>query len=109
MRTKPLDNDGNIKADWHDEPDNTITIQHTQDVQPILEQNKREYNAYGDKRTMGKHGMMTKVASIPNIVLMMLAKKYPEFWTNKEVRSKAIKELLNDPEYKYLRTTPTRI
>ena len=52
-------------TEWIDEPDNTVTIATHQDVEPILDQNKIEYNAYGDKLSLGKRGEWHKVASIP--------------------------------------------
>ena len=43
-------------TEWVDEPDNTVTITTHQDAEPILEQNKVEYNAYGDNLSLGKRG-----------------------------------------------------
>jgi len=52
-------------TEWIDEPDGTISITTHQDVESILDQNKSEYNSYGDHLSLGKRGEWHKVASIP--------------------------------------------
>jgi|TARA_Y100000310_G_scaffold67239_1_gene62525 hypothetical protein len=90
----------------HEHADGTGTFNTVQDVEPILEQNKKEYNAYGDKRTMGKRGEWHKAASIPFNVW--------ERWmqeTNGAIQrdSKLLAKYLNDPDNKYFKVAPTNI
>ena len=91
--------------------DGTATIDTYQDVQPIIEKNKLDLINYGDKLTFGKASAMgtdngVTVASIPTNVW--------EIWceeTNGAIKKdeKLLKKYLNDPDNKFLRTTPTRI
>lgn len=90
--------------------DDTVTITTYQDVESIIEQNKKDLLAYGDKLTFGKasgmgHDNGVRVASIPSNV-------YDQWWkeTNGEIRRpKVLAKYLNDPDNKHFRTTPTRI
>ena len=77
-----------------------------QDCEPILEENKKSYNNYGDKLPSGKSGDGLRVASIPLNVWQKWKKE-----TNGEIErdSNLLKKYLNDPDNKYFRTTPTRV
>ena len=93
-------------TEWIDEPDNTITISTHQDVEPILDQNKIEYNAYGDKLSLGKRGEWHKVASIPFNIY--------EQWQNETNGAiykdpKLLARYLTDPDNKYCKTAPTTL
>ena len=93
-------------TEWIDEPDNTISITTHQEVEPILDQNKIEYNAYGDKLSLGKRGDWHKVASIPFNVY--------EQWKNEtngaiEKDPKLLAKYLNDPDNKFFKTAPTKL
>ena len=51
---------------FHSNADETeFTINTYQDCEPILEENKKAYNNYGDLLTPGKAGEGVRVASIP--------------------------------------------
>ena len=92
---------------FHSNADETeFTINTRQDVEPILEENKQAYNQYGDKLTPGKAGEGVRVASIPTNIWNQWMKE-----TNGEIQRdhNLMKRYLNDPDNKYLRTTPTRI
>jgi DNA gyrase inhibitor GyrI len=41
---------------FHEEPDDTFTIETRQDAQAIVDANKRKFNDYGDKLSVGKRG-----------------------------------------------------
>jgi hypothetical protein len=91
--------------------DGTATINTYQDVQPIIERNKLNFNNYGDKLTFGKaSGMGTDdgvtVASIPTNVWEQWCRE-----TDDAIKkdNKLLAKYLNDPDNKYFRTTPTRI
>lgn len=74
---------------------------HTQDVEPILDQNKRLATAddgYSPSRDM------RRVASIPNIVVLQwLAEGVDIFDPNDRAE---VKRRLNSPEWAHLRTAP---
>ena len=93
-------------TDFIEEPDGSVTFETTQDVAPILEDNKRKYNAYGDKRTPGKQGEWHHAASIPFNVWEQWMKE-----TNGAIErdSASLKKYLNDSDNKYFRTSPTTL
>ena len=80
-------------------------VQHSvQDVQPLLELNKKEYNkdyVHGGVET--KETGMRKVASIPLIIVEKWKRDHGIDMMNKDHLPK-IKQLLNSYEYKFLRT-----
>ncbi len=98
--SKPVDT-------FHSNADETeFTINTYQDVEPILEENKRDNNEYGDLLSKGKQGEGIRVASIPFNVWQQWMKE-----TNGEIQKdhNLMKKYLNDPDNKYFRTTPTRV
>ena len=108
MDRKPLERVSQVHTDWIDEPDGTVTIETYQDAQPIIEENKRRYNDHGDLRTPGKlnfDGFGHKVGSIPETVWNQWVKEDPEIAHN----PKLVLKKLNDPEFRYFKTTPVRL
>lgn len=91
---------------FHEEPDGTFTIETRQDSQDILDENKRKFNAYGDKLSVGKRGDWHQVASIPATIMDQWIKD-----TNGEILKdpKMLAAKLNDPNWKLLKTSPTNI
>ena len=95
------------RTDIHfDDVDDTFTLNTVQDAEPIIEENKRRMNEYGDKLTLGKRGEWHYVAEIPATVW--------EQWMHKtngaiEKDSKLLARYLNDPDYKYFKVAPTNI
>jgi len=86
----------------YDHDSDSAVFHRTQDVQPLLEMNKRELNndsPYGGTSTAG----MRKVASIPLIIIEKWKRELGVDVMNKDHMPK-VKQLLNDPEYKWLRT-----
>jgi hypothetical protein len=54
------------RTDLHiDEAGDKFTINTVQDAEPIVEANKRRYNDYGDKLSVGKRGEWHHAASVP--------------------------------------------
>ncbi len=109
MTTRLLDYDPlrGIAAWWRYEPHtDSAIITHTQDVSSVLEANKRAAN--DDEKT--KRGIKRdwwKVASIPDIVwLKWKQEKGVDIFD--QSHTDAILKLLNDPEYRYLKTTAKR-
>ena len=61
-----LDYAGYRRTDLHvDHADDKFTINTVQDAQPIVDENKRRYNEYGDKLSVGKRGEWHHAASVP--------------------------------------------
>lgn len=99
----------------YDEANKQTIIEEIQDVEPILETNKRiqthdaggamgltEYSRKGIKKGWWH------VASIPNGVILRWKKEKGIDVFNKD-HWKAVVKLLNDPEWRYLRTGTGRI
>ena len=85
---------------WHNNGDGTVTIETTQNVNPILESNKESYKET-DKHT--KWGDMSRVASIPLTVYYDLLQRGI---LNDET---AMKKWLNSDEARPFRTRVGKI
>jgi len=84
-----------------------ITIQRWHDAEPIIKHNQAELAAKSAKGRVGKYeGLGRKVASIPMGVVEKLAKEGTNLIT---CSSKDLKKILNDPEYRHLRTAYGRL
>ena len=83
-----------------------FTINTYQACEPVLEENKKTYNNYGDKLSLGKSKDGVRVASIP---LNVWQKWMQETNGAIEKDHNLMKKYLNDPDNKYFRTTPTRV
>ena len=94
--------DGIVTSYEHDEMTDVLITTRTQDVEPILEENKARRN----------HGIVGKdwrhAASIPNIIIEKWIKEKGVNVFNKDHMPK-VKQLLNDPEWAYLRTWPGKL
>lgn len=88
--------------DYAPETDTTI-IYREQDVSPILEMNKAMANN-GDVWKEGVKNSWAHYAQIPNIVIEKWKNEKGVDVFNKD-HQKAVFRLLNDPEYRYLKTT----
>ena len=69
-----------VKTKMHiDESENKYHFEDVQDVEPLIDMNRKESNLGNDALKfhgeLGKHAGMTKVASIPLIVVQQLAQK----------------------------------
>jgi GTP-sensing pleiotropic transcriptional regulator CodY len=88
----------------YDEGEDKIILKNTQDIEPLLKLNKQELNGdsmYGGVETKDKS--MRKVASIPLIIIEKWKRELGVDVMNKDHMTK-VKQLLNDPQYRYLRT-----
>ena len=87
----------------YDHTDDKGVIHSVQDVEPLLDLNKKEATGdsmYGTGR--GPMGMR-KVASIPLVIIEKWKAELGVDAMNKDHMPK-VKQLLNDPEYRFLRT-----
>lgn len=88
--------------DYIPETDTTV-VGREQDVEPILEMNKRLANDDDLTREGIKNGWW-KYATIPNIVIEKWLNDYGVNVYDKN-HQKRVFQLLNQPEYRYLKTT----
>ena len=90
--------------------DGKVTVKRSQDVNPILQKNKRLYNL-NDGYSQTKD--IKRVASIPTMVLELWAREYNgtnNWWQIPKVeRTKILKLKLNSSEYRYFRTASGRM
>tara|TARA_R100000231_G_C5281640_1_gene151786 strand:+ start:58 stop:414 length:357 start_codon:yes stop_codon:yes gene_type:complete len=97
-----------VKSKMHiDESENKYHFEDVQDVSPILELNKKEASLGNQglrwKGELGKHAGMTKVASIPLIVVQQLAKQGIMSVGGAIKDRKRFKQWLNDPDNRAFR------
>jgi hypothetical protein len=85
----------------HNDDAGSYTIEETQDVTDLVEQNRAQYNSVDERA--GWKGNMHRVASIPLVTFFDLWKK-GYFRGNK--LSKDDKRWLNDSENRFFRTRP---
>lgn len=84
------------------------TVPHSE-IKKYLERNKTEQNAIPQKQyksTLRKKNMW-KVASIPNIVVEQWKKQGIDIFRDEDWPK--VQAKLNDPDYKWLRTSPGKI
>lgn len=104
MSRRPIDRDtvSGIATYFHyDEANDSFHIESVQDIEPILEANRREFNEYTSGRD--KWGDHQKIAHIPNVVLSELMAS-GKLWDKVYMR-----KWLNDPANSPYRTRPGRI
>lgn len=82
--------------------DRTI-IETRQDVVPILERNRRLQN--DDDQGWSASRDLRRAATIPDIIILKWRSEYGIDVFNRD-HWPAVKRLLNDPEWRYLRTAP---
>lgn len=112
------ENNGGKIERWWEHYDNDgktlLTVESVQDATPIIEANKREFNS-----AHGRHGDMSKVATIPALVVESTAKGCAQMWgtttaaayreiaEGKTDRAAQVwRELLNAREFRHFRTRP---
>jgi hypothetical protein len=91
-----------VTFEYHNDTDG-FTIGHHQDVTPILEENKR-VALDTDKHKRQAKEEWAKYATIPNVVILEWKNKYGVDFFDKN-HDKRVFELLEDPEYRYLKRT----
>ncbi len=91
------------RFNWNGGKNSTVDYVTQQDIEPILEANKREqYNAKGKACEKGRMGF--KVASIPiTLQYKWLTEEGWDCMSPDPGCQKKLKQKLNDPEYRYLR------
>jgi hypothetical protein len=95
-----------FKKTYYADGEGGLVIETTQDVTPIIEANKAQYNATDERKRWGDG--WERVGSIP----LTMIQKLNEMGICKGfaiVDQKKMKAFLNDPENRYLRTRPGRV
>lgn len=93
---------------WADDEAN-ITVEAVQDLEPLIERNKRAANDRGKKITSD---VVNPIATIPPIFQLKFLKE--EGWWIGDVdkcdwAEKKLKQKLNDPDWRFLRTSELAI
>lgn len=85
-----------------------IVVEQRADVTEMIEANKRMANANSGKRY--GDGLMHEVARIPNLIAFKwLREDGLDIYSNEPNMRRKLFRKLNDPEWKYLKTTDKRI
>jgi hypothetical protein len=95
-----------FKKTYYADGEGGLIIETAQDVTPIIEANKAQYNSTDERKRWGDG--WEKVGSIP----LTMIQKLNELGICKGfaiVDQKKMKAFLNDPENRYLRTRPGRV
>lgn len=87
-----------------DDSERKVHVQRQSDVTANIESNKREYNV----NRRGREGLGDKVADIPMGVVLEWKQRFGLDFFNRD-HWHAILRKLDDPEWRYLRTTPGRL
>lgn len=96
-----IDDSYNVRTYWHGHHhSDEYTINNVQDVEPVLEFNHRARQSTHTKKTHFRF-----VARVPHVVEMIWEKEQPGILRD----INACLKKLDDPEWKYLRTTPNRL
>jgi hypothetical protein len=96
------DKESGITRTWHYNPlTDEATIQTSQDVTGIIEENKQEFNQVDEKANW--NGEWHKVASIPMSIYAQLKAE------GKLEDTAYMKRWLNDPDNKYFRVRPGQV
>ena len=92
----------------YDHSEDKIVQHSVQDISPLLELNKKEFNKDYIHGGVETQGGMRKVASIPLIIIEKWKAEHGVDIMNKDHWHR-VKQLLKDPEYRFLRTHESNI
>jgi len=98
-----------ITTQWFTHKDGRITIRAVQDVEPVIRHNTAVLNSKNAKASKlnESEGLGTKVAAIPTILAeKWMREKGLNLYT---CPSKDLLKMLNDPDYRKLRTAHGRL
>lgn len=109
MAGRPLPSSPGTRTLFHHDGDK-VHITRYQDVEPILERNKKEatendgYSASRDYRRVGR---------VPLVVLEKVCNEmgvtYKQMMKDPDVQQKVLARLFTDPDYAHLRTAPKQV
>lgn len=96
--------EGNIISRVHrDRSDGRVIFERLQDVEPILDDNKRLEGESQSRKADFRH-----IATIPNVIIekWIAEEGAPVLAMSSHEFAAFIRRKLNDPDYRYLRTAP---
>lgn len=98
-----------VETKYHFDGDRLI-IERVQDIEPIIEENKRRMNAwYGHNESNRWRGDVHHVASVPEVVIEKWCNEHGFTYEDFIKDSSICKRFLNDPANANFRTKPGRI
>ena len=99
-----------VKTRYIQESDGKLTINNQQNINPLLERNKKLYTA-NSGYTPSKD--FKRIASVPPIILEIWTKEYNGsrnwFGLPKDTQNKILKTKLNSSEFRYFRTAEGKL
>lgn len=100
-----------VKTRYHyDHTANRLIVERVQDIEPIIEANKRKMNdCYGHTESTRWKGDLHHVASVPEVVVEKWCKDHGFTFSDFINDPKISKRFLNDPSNSHFRTKPGRI
>ena len=98
--------DAGVKTRYIQESDGQLTINNQQNLNPLLDRNKKLYTQ-NDGYTASRD--MRRIASVPPIILQVWTKEYngSNNWLAlpKEIQKKIMRTKLNSSEFRYFKTS----
>ena len=98
------------KTRYIQESDGKLTVNNQQNLNPLLERNKKLYTQ-NDGYTASRD--MRRIASVPPIILQIWTKEYNgtnNWWAlPKETQQKIMKTKLNSSDFRYFKTSEGRL
>ena len=102
--------DQGVKTRYIQESDGQLTINNQQNLNPLLDRNKKLYTQ-NDGYTASRD--MRRVASVPPIILQLWTKEYNgsnNWWAlPKETQKKIMRTKLNSSDFRYFKTSEGRL
>ena len=99
-----------VKTRYIQESDGKLTINNQQNINPLLERNKKLYT---DNSGYTPSKDFKRIASVPPIILEIWTKEYNGsrnwFGLPKETQNKILKTKLNSSEFRYFRTAEGKL
>ena len=99
-----------VKTRYIQESDGKLTINNQQNINPLLERNKKLYT---DNSGYTPSKDFKRIASVPPIILEIWTKEYNGsrnwFGLPKEIQNKILKTKLNSSEFRYFRTAEGKL
>lgn len=108
LYTQEYDDLGVLNSYYWNENDGTMDVRRTYDCTYILEMNKAQQINSIDSRFGNE--MMHHVAEIPMTMILQLKKEHNvDVLSSDPTEAKRLMKLLDDPDYRYLKTTVKRL
>ena len=105
-KIRSVEYDAGVKTKYIQESDGQLTINNQQNLNPLLERNKKLYTQ-NDGYTASRD--MRRIASVPPIMLQLWTKEYNgsnNWWAlPKDTQKKIMRTKLNSNEFRYFKTS----